>query len=85
VTCEPCAVAKVNALTGRVNAACKECSARSLAGSPQFRESIDAAAITPKYRARLQQAFGAEWKEAHSKVREWAERIAAAKHGKANP
>lgn len=56
-------------------AGCPECAARALATSPGYFEAAQANAITPRYRAALQQTYGADWRAGHERVREWAERI----------
>lgn len=54
---------------------CPECSARALAGSPEYFDASQANAITPRYRAALQRVFGGDWKAGHGRVQDWAQRI----------
>lgn len=85
MTCPDCLIASENALTGRFSVGCEDCKARMLAGEPAFFETAAAEAITPGYRARLQQVFGSGWKDGHAAVKRWAERIAEAKQQETKP
>lgn len=73
--CEDCATAETNPRSARFSAHCLECSARHLANRHEFFESSKAGAMTPRYRSVLQAVFGGEWKDGHTKVRAWADRM----------
>lgn len=73
--CVGCRLAESDPHTHVVYMACRSCDARSLATWPEFRESVAAECITPAYRSALQRVFGQGWKEAHTEVRRWAERM----------
>ncbi len=85
MTCSACTIAKVNPCTGRFNAGCKDCDARALAHGPGFFQSGRDGALSHAYRQALRTTFGEGWKAAHETVKQWAERIAAAKHRKVSP
>ncbi len=78
-TCPACERADANPLSGMYEANCRPCDARALSQAPLFFESVEAEAVTPGYRARLQALFGSEWVQAHEEVKRWAERIKAAR------
>ncbi len=75
--CESCDRAATNPHTGWFNADCPECSARALAGGPDFFESKTGGRLTSTYRHALEAAFGEAWKAGHERVKAWAERMAA--------
>lgn len=75
--CEACAVAETNPKTGLVVSECKECIARSLAGSPAYWDSMAADALTPAYRSALRYFYGAEWVKGHAMVKAWRTKIEA--------
>lgn len=83
MTCEACHQAKTNPRTGMYQANCHECTARALANSPQYFDAMKAEAITPAYRSALQAAFGADWKQGHENVKQWAQKIKASHQCKA--
>lgn len=84
MTCQSCTEAESNPLTPSFHAGCKECAARALAGGPQFWQASKAKDIAAGgYRDALQSIFGDGWQQWHTKVRGWADRIAAAQRGDA--
>lgn len=79
MSCSACIIAAINVRTARFDAGRIECAARSLAGAPQFFEAVQANAITPDYRDRLNTIFGSDIAGGHAKVKGYADRIAAAR------
>lgn len=75
MTCPACVIAETNPMTGHYGAGCLNCSARSIAHSPEFKEAGLADALTPGYRSALQTVFGRDWASAHAMVKRWADRI----------
>lgn len=71
--CTACTAARANRWCGQYRHGCAGCTARLIAGSPAYAEAAKANTLTPAYRSALQDAFGAEWLEAHKLVRKWAE------------
>ena len=71
MTCEACQAAIDNPASGRVNTACPDCKARSLAKSPTWADARAANAMTPGYRSALRAVFGKDWREGHEKVKHW--------------
>lgn len=82
MTCQACAIAKVNPLTGRYDSGCDECFVRSLASSLHFHYATQANAITPDYRDALRGQFGDEWRVGHDRVKAWADKINQARKAK---
>lgn len=79
IPCPSCADAEVNPLSGHFSANCKECSARAIAGGPDFYEVSKARAVTPEYARLMKNVFGEEWKSSHERVKAWAQRMAEAR------
>lgn len=75
MNCEACTTARTHPLSGFYRAGCAECQARALAQSPQFFDAVAAEAITPGYRSALEHAFGSDWKDGHTRVKAWAEKL----------
>jgi hypothetical protein len=73
--CGCCAEALVRPSSVIFHASCKECSARALANGPHFFESQCADRLTDEYRKALVSVFGDGWRDGHSKVRMWSDRI----------
>jgi uncharacterized protein (DUF1697 family) len=82
--CPACADARQHPLTsGQLRAGCDECTARLLSGGVVFAASLRERDITPKYRAALELAFGADWEAGHERVKRWAKLRQAARKGSA--
>lgn len=75
MSCDACTTALANPLSGLYRAGCLECEARALAQSPQFFDAVAAEAITPAYRSALEHTFGTHWKDGHTQVKAWAEKL----------
>jgi len=75
-TCRACAEAQSDPCTGHFNAGCLECSARALAGSPQFFNAVRTGGFTDEYRALLERVFKSDWPAGHDRVKVWARLIA---------
>lgn len=77
--CPACEQAKQNPLTGRYQAACFQCNARSIANSPAFFDAQRLAAagkpMTAEYRELLQRAFDGAWKAGHEAAKWWYGRM----------
>lgn len=73
--CDACLRARINPRTSRYTAGCAECQARAVAQAPEFVELVEAEALTPGYRSRLQQIFGSGWIQGHELVKQAAQRI----------
>lgn len=69
MTCPYCESAKTIKHYALFQADCHGCKVRALAGSPTFFESIQANALTPRYRSELQANFGEHWRAAHEQVK----------------
>ncbi len=80
--CDACTQAEKNPLSGSYYANCQNCAARSLAHGQDYFYARESDSMTPAYRSRLQEYFGNEWMAYHSKVKDWANRIEAARHAK---
>lgn len=79
MSCSACDIAQVNIRTGRFNADCKPCAARSLAQSPLFADAMEADAITPLYRDALRFFLGDDdVSAAHAQVKGFAALLKAA-------
>lgn len=70
MTCEACQEAEANPHTGLFHAGCKECAARSIAGSLAFFQAKRAGRQTAEYK-RLLTLAGVT----HESVKQWAERL----------
>lgn len=75
MSCWGCDSAKAHPKSGYFASDCDECSARSLAQSPSFHDSLQSESMTPAYRSALRYIFGERWIEGHAKAKQWAERL----------
>lgn len=73
--CEACDLTEKNPNSGRYNADCDGCKARSIALSPAFFQSMQAGRMTAEYKRLLTLAFGDVNESRHQQVKQWAERM----------
>lgn len=77
MTCPACEIAERDPMTGHVCAFCDECTARSLALSPDFHESVHQRRRTPRYEAALAVLFKGREEQGNAMVHAWDKRIRA--------
>lgn len=75
MTCESCAAAQLNPLSGLYHTGCLDCTARLLAQSPGFAASMAALKFRRDYLEALKAAWGAKWEDGHRLVKHHANRI----------
>ncbi len=75
--CESCAKAEETGIPGFLDASCIDCTVRGLAGGLMYFNAAKAGKVTEPYRAALEKAFGAKWRNGHQLVKEYAARIAS--------
>ena len=79
--CPACAIARVAPATGHFNHWCPECSARCLAHSPCFHDSMKQGTLTDTYRRAISYFFPNEDEAAvHQRVKGFAALLKGARH-----
>ena len=70
--CQACDNARAHPHSGRFNAGCEGCAARSLARAPMFFRAAKEGRFTPEYRMALQQLLPKlTQQDAHALVKGW--------------
>lgn len=75
MSCPGCREARSNPRTHVMYLGCEGCESRALACSHPYEESSKAGAMTREYRKALGSVFGERWKDGHTMVKRWAEKM----------
>lgn len=75
MTCEACAIAEQNPISGLYQADCMGCKVRAVASSPQWAEAEAMQQITPMYRTLMARTFEGDWPAAHERIKEWKRKL----------
>jgi hypothetical protein len=79
MTCLACSRAQSDPTRDDYAARCDGCLARAMAALGGHVESVEAGAVTPRYRRALEKLFGERWRDMDAEVRSWGDLITAAR------